>query len=127
MAAEDAKKKAELSRNHHAAAAQHEEAAHHHRQAAFYLATGEADLAKQHSIAATEHSQAADEISQGNVDKFDDYDLDVSFETLAEPAQMEPMIRSIILCTPGCEKTGSMQSFCCTAHTEGCSLIGCSK
>jgi gallidermin/nisin family lantibiotic len=118
--------KGELAKNHHDAAAQHEEAAHHHREAAFNLAAGDSARAKQHSIAAAEHGRVAGESAAKNAEKLDDYDLDVSFETLAEGGAT-PQIHSWFLCTPGCEKSGSFCSFCCVGHTEVCTAVGSCK
>ncbi|MGH3833394.1 MAG: gallidermin/nisin family lantibiotic [Pseudonocardiaceae bacterium] len=107
----DVDAKHELARCHHEAAGQHDSAAHHHRQAAFYLATGDSALAKKHGISSLEHGQQALNRAQGNVDHWDDYDLETRFDDVKSPAK--PMITSAFLCTPGCGHTGSGNSFCC--------------
>lgn len=114
----------ELARAHHLAAAQHDSAAHHHREAAFHLAAGDGTRAKQHSISATEHAAQAQAQAANTLDSPDDYDLDVDFETLGSQ-EAQPEIRSIILCTPGCEHTGSGNSFCCAANTDLCTISRC--
>jgi gallidermin/nisin family lantibiotic len=101
-----------LARRHHEAAAQHDSAAHHHRQAAFHLATGDAVQAKKHGISSLEHGQQALNHAQGNVDNWDDYDLQTHFDDVKTGAA-EPEITSKFLCTPGCAQTGSFNSFCC--------------
>jgi gallidermin/nisin family lantibiotic len=113
--------KNDLARAHHEAAAQHDEAAHHHRQTAFYLSAGDSATAKQHAVAALEHGKYAVELD-GQTDDFEDYDLDVTFESMAS-RHIHEEITSISLCTPGC-KHGTFESFCCAAHTEGCT-VGC--
>jgi lantibiotic bacteriocin len=102
----------DLARSHFELASQHDAAAHHHRQAAFYLSTGESDRAKQHGITAFEHSQQAASYEQGKSDQWDDYDIDVKFDSL-ETSDVQPMITSYSLCTPTCGNTGTGNSFCC--------------
>lgn len=105
-----------LAQGHQDAATHHDAAAHHHRQAAYHLAAGEGARARQHAMLAEEHAKGAQQAMQPG-ESFDEYDLDVDVQTLE--GDVQPMITSKSLCTPGCTH-GSGRSFCCSFFGTTC-------
>jgi|GEM_PF-4063690 len=105
-----------IAERHHEAASQHDSAAHHHRQAAFFLSVGEGARARQHGLTALEHQRQAQEAGEATR-SWDDYDLDVNFQTLE--GVNTPRITSKSLCTPTCPD-GTGRSFCCSGFGMLC-------
>ena len=101
-----------IAKAHHEAAAQYAEAAHHHRQAAFSLSMGNQDMAKAHAVAAEAHAKFGMSDTETSMESFKSYDLDVKFD-VSQAEEAHVMITSYSLCTPGCGKTGTGNSFCC--------------
>jgi gallidermin/nisin family lantibiotic len=101
-----------LAEAHLKAATAHEGAAHHHRQAAFFVSVNDGPKARQHAMIAQQHAAGAQQQLSSQSAGFDEYDLDVDFQSL-EPGQLQPQITSESLCTPTCEQ-GTGRSFCCS-------------